>query len=235
MVADTAICNFSDDTSIFAADCFSDKVLERLESDALVLSTWSPEKYMKLNKGKCHLLTFGKIQSNIKIKIVEAVVEESSEEKLLGIILDKKRNFKSHISSVCKKASQKLHALARASSFMDPGKLLFLMNSFINAQFSYCPLMWMFQDRNLNAEVNEFLVGALRIDTHGDYEALLKPVNAVSVHQHNLRYLMIEIYRTKNSLENDCLLQTRARRVLASSWKLIVFSAMSLRWPMEVL
>ena len=51
---------------------------------------------MKLNEGKCHLLTFGTIQANINIKIGEAIVEESSEEKLLGVILDKKLNFKSY-------------------------------------------------------------------------------------------------------------------------------------------
>ena len=84
---------------------------------------------MKLNEGKCHLLTFGTTQRNIKIKILEAIVEESSEEKLLR-------------ASLCKKASQKLHALARASTFMDPGKLRLLMNSFMNAQFSNCPLIW---------------------------------------------------------------------------------------------
>ena len=64
---------------------------------------------MKLNEGKCHLLTFGTIKSNIKMKIGEAISEENSEEKLLGVILDKKLNFRSHISSLCKRASQKLH------------------------------------------------------------------------------------------------------------------------------
>ena len=95
---------------------------------------------------------FGTIQSIIKIRIGEAIVEESSEEKLLGVILDKKLNFKGHISSLCKRASQKLRALARVSTFMDPGKLRFLMNSFINAQFGYCPLIWMFHDRYLSAK-----------------------------------------------------------------------------------
>ena len=81
MVTDTAICNFTDDTTIFAAESCSDKVLERLETDALLLSKWFPENFMTLNKGKCHLLTFGIIQSIIKIKIGETIVEESSEDK----------------------------------------------------------------------------------------------------------------------------------------------------------
>ena len=152
MVTDTAMCNFPDDMTIFTANSCLDKILERLETDALVSSKWF-ESFMKLNEGKCHLLTFGTIQSNIKIKIGEAIVEESSEEKLLGVILDKKCNLKSHLSSLCKRTTQKLHALARVSTFMCPGKLRLLMNSFINAQFSYYPLMWIFHERNLNAKL----------------------------------------------------------------------------------
>ena len=38
MVTDTAICNFVDDTTIFAADGCLDKVVKQLETDALLLS-----------------------------------------------------------------------------------------------------------------------------------------------------------------------------------------------------
>ena len=37
-------------------------------------------------------------------------------------------------------------------------------------------------------------------DSHADYEALLTLDNAVSIHQRNLQYLMIEIYKTKHNL-----------------------------------
>ena len=180
-----------------------DKVLERLESDALILSKWFPENFMKLNAGKCHLLTFGTNQDDIEIKIGEAIVEECSEEKQLGVIIDKNLNFKSHISNLCKRASQKLHALARVSPFMGSDKLRLLMNSFIKAQFSYCPLIWMFHDRCLNAEVNKTHERALRIvykDSHADCQAMLTLDNAVSIHQRNLQYLMIEINKTKHNL-----------------------------------
>ena len=74
-----------------------------------------------------------------------------------------KPNFISHMSSLCKKASQKLHTVARVPTFMGPGNLRLLMNSFINAQFSYCPLIWMFHDRCLNATVNKIHERALRM------------------------------------------------------------------------
>ena len=38
MVMGTEICNFANDTTIFAADSYLDKVLERLEVDALSLA-----------------------------------------------------------------------------------------------------------------------------------------------------------------------------------------------------
>ena len=204
-VMDTAICSFAEDTTIFAADCQLDSVLERLETDALVLSKWFPENFMKLNEGKCHLLTFGTSQDDIKITVGEAIVKESSEEKLLGVTIDKNLNFKSHVSNLCKRASQKLHALARVSASMNPDKLRLLMNTFIKSQFSYCPLIWMFHDRALNAKVNKIQERALRIvykNSHADYETLLKLDNAVSIHQRNLQYLMIEIYKTKKEPES---------------------------------
>ena len=123
---------------------------------------------------------------------------------LLHVDVDTNLNFKSHVSNLCKRASQKLHALARVSPFMGSDKLLLLMNSFIKAQFSYCPLILMFHERCLKVnKVNKIHERALRIvykDSHADYEALLTLDNAVSIHQRNLQYLMIEIYKTKHNL-----------------------------------
>ena len=158
---------------------------------------------MKLNGGKCHLLTFGTSQDDIKITVSEAIVKESSEEKLLGVTMDKNLNFKSHVSNLCKRASQKLHALARVSAFMNPDKLHLLMNSLIKSQFSDCQLIWMLHYWGLNAKVNKIQEMALRIvykNSHADYETLLKLDNAVSIHHRNLQYLMIETYKTKNNL-----------------------------------
>ena len=61
--------------------------------------------------------------------------------QLLGITLDKNLDFKCHVENICKKAGQKLHALARVAKFMDQEKLQTVMNAFILSQFSYCPVV----------------------------------------------------------------------------------------------
>ena len=77
----------------------------------------------KLNEEKCHLLVFGEKDTKVSIKAGSSVIKESNEEKLLGVIIDRKLNFKQHLFTVCNKASQKLHALARASLYMSKEKL----------------------------------------------------------------------------------------------------------------
>ena len=43
----------------------------------------------------------------------EVQIEESDDQNVLGITLDKKLTFKKHVQAIYKKASQKLRALAR--------------------------------------------------------------------------------------------------------------------------
>ena len=45
-------------------------------------------------------------------------MEDSKEQKILGVIIDNRLNFKNHISELCKKSSQKIAALSRLSSYL---------------------------------------------------------------------------------------------------------------------
>ena len=97
-----------------------ENVIMHLENDALKITEWFPNNYMKLNEEKCHLMIFGAKGSNeTTIKIGETCVKESAEENLLGITFDQSLSLKQHVQVLCKKASQKLHALARISRYMD--------------------------------------------------------------------------------------------------------------------
>ena len=143
---------------------------------------------MKLNEEKCHLLVFGEIDTETSINVGPSVIKESKEEKLLGVVTDQKLNFKQHLNTVCLKASQKLHALARASTYMPKEKTRMVMRAFKMSQFSYCPLIWMFHDRRVNAKINHIHERALRIayqDRTSSFEELLITDNSVSIHQRN--------------------------------------------------
>ena len=87
-------------------------------------------------------MVFGTRGGNeLTIKIGEAFVKESTGENLLGITVDQSLSLKEHVKILCRKACQKLHALARVSCYMDTEKLEHLMREFVLSHFSYCPLV----------------------------------------------------------------------------------------------
>ena len=55
---------------------------------------------MKVNGEKCPPMFFSNVKStNIEININNEVIQESSEERLLGVILDKTLSLKAHVTS----------------------------------------------------------------------------------------------------------------------------------------
>ena len=69
---------------------------------------------MKLNEDKCHLMVFGDKSNDISLNIGSVRIKESTEEKLLGVTLDKTLCFKQQVRSICKKAGQN-YMLSRES------------------------------------------------------------------------------------------------------------------------
>ena len=134
---ETEICNYADDTTIYACGPNIKNVNMHLENDVLKITEWFPNNCIKLTEDKCHLMISGAKGSNkTTITIGEARVKESTEANLLGITFDLSLSFKEHVKALCTKASQKLHALARISRYMDTEKLQWLLRAFILSHFS---------------------------------------------------------------------------------------------------
>ena len=96
-----------------------------------------------------------------------------------------------------------LHALARISNFMSHDKLRLLMKAFIESQFGYCPLVWMFHSRTLNNRINRLHERALRLvykEPILTFEELLRKDNSFTIHHRNLQKLATEMYKIKNDL-----------------------------------
>ena len=55
---------------------------------------------------------------NLNISLGNELVPNSECEKILGIHFDRKLDFNTHVTILCSKAGQKLHALGRISNFM---------------------------------------------------------------------------------------------------------------------
>ena len=159
---------------------------------------------MKSNGDKCHLIV--STNDTAEIQIGEYLIKSSTNEKLLGVNIDSKLTFDSHVSHLCNKANKKLRALARITPYMTLEKKKLVMNSFFNAQFNYSPLIWMLHSRKNSNKIKYLHERCLRLsysDKKSFYENLLENDNSVSIHHKNFQALAIEMFKVKHKLCPD--------------------------------
>ena len=150
----TDVCNMADDTTPYACNMDLVTLLQNLENDTMSAITWFEINYMQLNQKKCHFLISGHTPEHLWVKVGNNKIWESKQEKLFGVTIDKNLNFNEHLSIICKKASAKVTACARLVKFLPFERKRLLMKAFIESQFSYCHLIWMFCSRQMNDKIN---------------------------------------------------------------------------------
>ena len=82
------------------------------------------------------------------------------------------------------------------------------MKRFIESQFNYCPLIWMFHSQTIINKSNRLHERAVRIvysDFKSSFEGLLLKENSFSIHERNVQSFAIEIYKFVNGLSPSFL------------------------------
>ena len=134
------VCNFADDTTLYACDMKLENILHQLEDNAFTAILWFENNYMKLNQSKCHFLVGGSTEA-LWIRVGMEQIWESFSEKLLGVTVDKELLFDKHLKILCQKVNQKVSALARIAGILPFQKRYILLKTFIESQFSYLSLI----------------------------------------------------------------------------------------------
>ena len=179
-------------------------MLDLLQTETLVVLNWFRLNEMKSNDDKCHLIIAN--NEEISLNLEHDIIMSSDSIKLLGVYIDKKLNFNEHVSKLCKKGNQKLHALARVSKYLSKDKLRILMKTFIESLFKYCPIVWMFHSRKLYNKINRLYERVSRIvyrdELHENmsFKDILDKDGAVTIHDRNLQKLAIVLYQVKNDI-----------------------------------
>ena len=193
--------NYADDNTPYAMESNIEGLIDTLEANTSILVNWFYENYFKMNADKCHLLVCNH-SNELSVNIDNEIIRGSKDVKLLGTTIDNKLDFGKHVARLCSKVSLKLHALARISNFMKEDTLRIIMKAFIESQFGYCPLIWMFHSRMLNIRINKLHERALRIvykNSNLTFEELLQKDQSFTIHHRNLQKLATEMYKIKNN------------------------------------
>ena len=83
-----------------------------------------------------------------------------------------------------------------------------LMKTFIESQFGYCPLIWMFHGRIVNKKIKHSHERTPRIVYKyyiSSSEDLLKSDKSVNIHHRNIQSLAIKLFKVKQNLSDSML------------------------------
>ena len=116
-VENSDLSNYADGNTLYSCGNNLEEVKQR--GDFQIVTKWFYENYMVLNSGKCHFMCLGKNTENETYFFNNTEIKNSSEEKNLGITIDNKLKFKSHVKNLCRKASQKIRVLSRLTNYLN--------------------------------------------------------------------------------------------------------------------
>ena len=87
-----------------------DVSLEKLEEVGKILLEWFSNNLLKPNADKCRLIL--SMDEPFSINIDNEVIKSSTDKKLLGVNLNNRLGFDTHVPNICNLVSKKLHAFA---------------------------------------------------------------------------------------------------------------------------
>ena len=181
--SDIDIANYADDNTQYVCSSDFDSVFFKQKNTERIFR-WFYNNNLISNVEKSHLIVSTK--KNLEIQVSSCSIRNEDSVKLLGIHLNNDLNFDYHVNQLYKKASKKLHALARIPKYMNINKRRMLMKASVSSQFSYCPLIWVFHSRKMEHRINSIHKRALKLVYQDSpdltFQQLLAKDKSVSVH-----------------------------------------------------
>ena len=163
-IQETEVCNFADDTTIHSCLLNYKETAHKLSNDAHIVLNWFKVNSMVANPDNFQIMFLGSKTDNSKITfaIENKQIKCKRDVKLLEITIDEKLTFTKHIANICSLANNRLRALTRIRRFLSTEETKYLSEAYIMSSFKYCPLIWMFCNKNSNNQINKIHKRILR-------------------------------------------------------------------------
>ena len=127
---------YADDHQLYVTESDYSTTFSRLQYQGKLAMSWYRDNFLLANTEKFQCLT-------VNPRIIDPdIIINTSQIKLLGVEIDDKLYFTSHIINICIKASQKVCVLLRLRNLMPCKAKLMIFKSSILPHLIYCHLLW---------------------------------------------------------------------------------------------
>ena len=178
---------------------------EALQRDLDAVREWAGRWKMEFNVDKCKIMHLGKTNPKHTYTMGGTSLTVTTAEKDLGVLIDDKLNFRSHIKEIVSKANRVLGLIRIGFDCLDKEMFMNLYPVLVRPHLEYCVQVW---SPHLVREI-KLVEGVQRRATklvpelkELPYEERLKRLGLTTLEERRVRGDMIETYKIMTGKEN---------------------------------
>ena len=140
---------FADDATFYASATSLTDVQLQLQQDLSNTATWTKEHGMVAHPEKTRYMIMGTRQKlsrceecALSLWLDDRQLEQTQEERLLGLVIDPSLSWSSHVTKLRKKLLKRVAVLARIKKFLPVKYRIILFNASIKPILEYCVSVW---------------------------------------------------------------------------------------------
>ncbi|KAI8500176.1 hypothetical protein Bbelb_217420 [Branchiostoma belcheri] len=214
---------FADDTKVYAAaqECEENSHSECLQADLGKLQEWSERMQMRFHPDKCKVLHLGKKNPRHEYTMSKADgtlhrIECIEEEKDLGVLIDSKLSFSSHVQTQVNKANRVLGTIKHTFKYLDEDSFMLLYKSLVRPHLEYATAVWSprtKRDRDLLERVQRRATKLVSSIAHLSYSERLAVLGLPTLYYRRQRTDVIQLFKITHGIDmvrtNQCKLCNR--------------------------
>ena len=138
---------YADDTCVVLNGKSLNLIVETVNAELQLLSTWLKSNKLSLNTTKTYYAVFHRAKMKLPMNSIKLFMDKTNLREVecinyLGVILDNKLSWIQHISYVKNKISKGIGIMYKARNYINKKALIGLYHSYIYPYFIYCIESW---------------------------------------------------------------------------------------------
>lgn len=165
---------FADDATFYTHDKLFEKVEKKLQCGADNVKGWSRQNKMHIHNDKTNYMILGTINKlnephELDLKIDDNQIKKTHNQKLLGIHIDDKLSWSSHIDHLCSTISSKISLLRQLSRYVSIDVQKKFYQGYILPLIDYGSVVWGTTSSSNLDRISKLQKRAARIILHADF------------------------------------------------------------------
>jgi hypothetical protein len=201
------VYNYADDNTLCCSETDLNILKQKLVLDCQHAMKWFEINSMKANASKFQLMYLTRSNQNMigndTLRIGDAEIKPAQSVNILGVEIDKDLKFNMHIDEVCRQTGKQINALKRIRHYLDKECKMTIYNSYINSNFNYCSVIWMFSNKSNRDKLERTNKRALRFATAKEnlsYESICQEEGQLSIYRKCVKSTAILMYKARKGI-----------------------------------